>query len=89
MARTAASGAPRPPANRYEYERAGALVHLDAKKLGRFWQIGKRILGDGFQRNRRVGWQHAHVAVDDHSRLVVCSSTRARTPPAAPPSSST
>ena len=63
---------PRPPANRYEYERAGALVHLDAKKLGRFWRVGKRILNDGFHHNRRVGWQHAHVAVDDHSRLVVC-----------------
>jgi hypothetical protein len=71
--------APWPPANRYEYGRAGALVHLDAKQLGRFWQVGKRILGDGFQRNRQAGWQHAHVAVDDHSRLVVCSSTRART----------
>jgi transposase InsO family protein len=43
-------------------------VHLDAKKLGRFWQVGKRALGDGVQRNPRAGWQHAHVAVDDHSR---------------------
>jgi transposase InsO family protein len=64
--------APRPPANRYEYDQAGVLVHLDVKKLGRFWRIGKRILGDGFQHNRKAGWQHAHVAVDDHSRLVVC-----------------
>ena len=23
-------------------------------------------------RNRRAGWQHAHVAVDDHSRLAIC-----------------
>ena len=63
---------PRPPANRYEYASSGALVHLDAKKLGRFWQVGKRILNDGFHHNRGAGWQHAHVAVDDHSRLVVC-----------------
>jgi transposase len=63
-----AERAPRPPANRYEYAAPGELVHLDTKKLGRFWQIGKRVLGDGVQRNRRAGWQHAHVAVDDHSR---------------------
>ena len=58
---------PRPPANRYEYARPGELVHLDAKKLGRFWQIGKHVLG-GKRRNPNAGWQHAHVAVDDHSR---------------------
>jgi transposase InsO family protein len=63
---------PRPPANRYEYDQAGALIHLDTKKLGRFWRIGKRILNDGVQRNLKAGWQHAHVAIDDHSRVVVC-----------------
>jgi transposase InsO family protein len=63
---------PRPPANRYEYDQAGALVHLDAKKLGRFWRVGKRILNDGVKHNRSVGWQHAHVAIDDHSRVAVC-----------------
>jgi transposase InsO family protein len=64
---------PRPPANRYEYPTVGALVHLDTKKLGRFWQIGKRILGPAAgHRNARAGWQNAHVAVDDHSRLVIC-----------------
>lgn len=46
-------------------------MHLDTKRLGRFWQTGKRIIGDGVQRNRGAGWQHAHVAVDDHSRVVV------------------
>jgi transposase InsO family protein len=60
---------PRPPANRYEYDAPGELVHLDIKKLGRFWQVGKRVLDDGVQRNRRAGWQYAHVAIDDHSRL--------------------
>jgi len=63
-----AERAPRPPANRYEYQAAGALVHFDVKKLGRFWQVGKRALGDGRRRNRHAGWQHAHVAVDDYSR---------------------
>jgi transposase InsO family protein len=59
---------PRPPANRYEYAAMGELVHLDIKKLGRFWQVGKRVLDDGVQRSRHAGWTHAHVAVDDHSR---------------------
>ena len=59
---------PRPPANRYEYEAVGAMVHLDTKKLGRFWQPGKRVTGDGKRHNPNAGWHHVHVAVDDHSR---------------------
>ena len=42
------------------------------KKLGRFWELGKRVLGEQAgrpHRNRRIGWQHLHVAIDDHSRL--------------------
>ena len=54
---------------RYERERPGALLHVDIKKLGRFWQVGKRILHDGIGRSRHAGWQYLHVAVDDHSRL--------------------
>jgi transposase InsO family protein len=60
---------PRPDARRYEHAAPGDLVHLDIKKLGRFWQPGKRVLGDGVQRNRHAGWQYLHLAVDDHSRL--------------------
>ena len=60
---------PRPPVVRYERERPGELVHIDTKKLGRFWHVGKRILRDGVQRSPRAGWQHVHVAVDDHTRL--------------------
>jgi transposase InsO family protein len=60
---------PRPPANRYEYAVVGELVHLDIKKLGRFWQVGKHVLGDRpKRRSRTAGWTYAHVAVDDHSR---------------------
>lgn len=59
---------PRPPANRYEYPAVGELVHLDIKRLGRFWQVGKRVHNDGVQRSRHAGWSYAHVAVDDHSR---------------------
>ncbi|MEE8338394.1 MAG: helix-turn-helix domain-containing protein, partial [Dehalococcoidia bacterium] len=32
---------------RYERERPGELLHIDTKKLGRFWNVGKRILRDG------------------------------------------
>ncbi len=60
---------PRPPVVRYERERPGDLPHIDTKKLGRFWHVGKRILRDGVQRSPRAGWQHVHVAVDDHTRL--------------------
>jgi transposase InsO family protein len=62
---------PRPAAYRYEYEAPGELVHLDIKKLGRFWQVGKRILNDGKQRSDGAGWTYAHVAVDDHSRHAI------------------
>lgn len=54
---------------RYERERPGELLHVDTKKLGRFWQVGKRIHRHGAQRSRRAGWQHLHIAIDDHTRL--------------------
>lgn len=63
--------APKPAPDRYEYASAGAMIHLDAKRLGRFHQVGKRILKDGFKYNRGVGWQHVHVAIDDHSRYLI------------------
>lgn len=59
-------------ARRYERERPGELLHVDTKKLGRSWEPGKRVLGEQAgrpHRNRRLGWQHLHVAIDDHSRL--------------------
>ena len=34
--------------------------------------MGKAILHDGIQRSPRAGWQHLHVAVDDHTRLAYC-----------------
>jgi transposase InsO family protein len=57
---------------RYERERPGELLHVDTKKLGRFWEIGKRIRKDGVNRSRKAGWQHLHVAIDDRSRLAYC-----------------
>jgi transposase InsO family protein len=54
---------------RYERERPGELVHVDIKKLGRFWQVGKRIHQDGIKRSRQAGWSYLHIAIDDHTRL--------------------
>jgi transposase InsO family protein len=75
LARHGASRIPRPPRPeviRYERQRPGELLHVDTKRLGRFWQVGKAILADGVQRSPRAGWQHLHVAVDDHTRLAYC-----------------
>lgn len=59
----------RGPVVRYERSQAGELVHVDIKRLGRFWTVGKAILADGVNRSRRAGWQYLHLAIDDHSRL--------------------
>ena len=61
--------APRPPAVRYERARSGELLHLDTKKLGRFWHVGQRIRQDGIHGSPRAGWPPVQVASDDHSRL--------------------
>jgi transposase InsO family protein len=64
---------PRPPRSeviRYERERPGELVHIDAKKLGRIIQPGHRVTGDRSKRAKgRAGWQHLFVAIDDATRL--------------------
>jgi transposase InsO family protein len=62
---------PKPPANRYERQQPGELIHLDTKKLGRIGGVGHRITGErsGQSRTRGIGWEHLHVAIDDASRL--------------------
>ena len=60
---------PPEPANRYCRRHAGELVHLDIKQLGRLGQVGHRIHHDRSRRSRGVGWEYAHVAVDDATRL--------------------
>jgi transposase InsO family protein len=75
LARHGASRRPRverPEVIRYERERPGELLHIDTKRLGRFHQVGKAILHDGIQRSPRAGWQHLHIAIDDHTRLAYC-----------------
>lgn len=61
---------PLEPANRYECARAGELVHIDVKKLGRFSRPGHRMLGRGSGRfEEGAGYEYVHVCVDDFSRL--------------------
>ena len=60
---------PRPPIVRYERERPGELLHIDAKKLGRIGRVGHRAHGDRSVRVRGIGWEALHVAVDDASRV--------------------
>ena len=71
---------PEPP-NRYERGRAGELVHVDVKKLGRIQVPGHRVTGNRRQHARRTrignqgrklgtaGWEFVHVCVDDATRL--------------------
>jgi transposase InsO family protein len=62
---------PKEPRPRYERNAPGEIIHLDIKKLGKFSRTGHRITGDrrGQSSTRGVGWEFAHVAVDDHSRV--------------------
>ena len=63
--------AEQPPPRRYEWSRAGALLHVDVKRLARFREPGHRATGDRRElaRNRGVGYEYLHCVVDDHSRL--------------------
>jgi transposase InsO family protein len=65
---------------RYEKRRAGGLLHIDVKKLGRISikGAGHRVTGKpnsqsrarrGKQRRGTSGWEYVHVCVDDASRL--------------------
>jgi transposase InsO family protein len=59
------------PDNRYERGQPGELVHVDTKKLGRFYRPGHRVTGN--RSDRRIegtaGWEFLHVAIDDRTRL--------------------
>jgi len=60
---------PPEPVIRYQRDRPGELLHLDIKKLARFKRVGHRITGDRRGQSRGAGWEYAHVAIDDASRL--------------------
>jgi hypothetical protein len=69
------------PANRYERSRAGELIHVDVKKLGRIvGGAGKRVRGGAQHytgsytdaagtRRGKAGWEYVHIAIDDATRL--------------------
>lgn len=59
------------PVVRYEISEPGGLLHLDTKKLGRLGAgPGHRATGDRTSRNRGIGWEVLHVAIDAATRLV-------------------
>ena len=62
---------PAEPVRRYQRERPGELIHIDIKKLGKFNFAGHRVTGSraGQSRNRGIGWEFVHVAIDDASRV--------------------
>lgn len=62
---------PKLPRPRYERKTPGEIIHIDIKKLGKFSRTGHRITGErrGQSSTRGVGWEFAHVAIDDHSRV--------------------
>jgi transposase InsO family protein len=66
---------PQQPRPRYERAAPGEIIHIDIKKLGRFNRIGHRITGDrtGQSNSRGVGWEYAHIAIDDHSRVATAA----------------
>jgi len=63
---------PAEPIRRYARERAGELIHLDIKKLGRIGSVGHRITGRQsgvVNRHHGIGWEFVHVCIDDASRV--------------------
>ncbi len=59
---------------RYERDRPGELIHVDVKKLGRIppgggWRAWGRAATTAGKKQRRIGYDYVHSAVDDHSRL--------------------
>ena len=60
---------PKPTLVRYEREAPGELLHMDTKKLGRIVRPSHRVTGNRRDSVDGAGWEFAHVAIDDHSRV--------------------
>ena len=63
---------PAEPVRRYEREKAGELIHIDIKKLGRIGSVGHRITGRHpgvVNHHHGIGWEFVHVCIDDASRV--------------------
>jgi hypothetical protein len=77
---------PAEPVRRYEYADPGGLIHIAVKKPGRFDRIGHRITGDRKGQSSGVGWEFAHVGIDDAARTASRRSSQTRKPSAPRPS---
>jgi transposase InsO family protein len=64
-----ASLEPPRPLNRYERRQAGELLHLDTKRLARFYRPGHRVTGSRLGASDGAGWEFVHIAIDDFSRI--------------------
>ncbi len=82
------------PAQRYERERPGELIHIDVKKLGRIVDgAGHRVTGSRrhhthrtvapYTRRRASGWEFVHIAIDDATRLAYAEVLNDETGPTA------
>lgn len=60
---------PQPAPVRYERHAPGELLHMDTKKLGRIVRPSHRVTGNRKDSVDGAGWEFAHVAIDDHSRV--------------------
>ena len=60
---------PVPVPVRYERERAGELLHIDTKRLGRFDRVGHRITRQRSFGSKKQGFEFVFVAIDDFTRL--------------------
>lgn len=45
------------------------MLHMDTNKLGRIQRPGHRVTGNQRDSVDGIGWEFAHVAIDDHSRV--------------------
>ncbi len=74
LRRNGISRPPKPvkePVIRYEWPCPGDLLHVDIKSYARFRRPGHAVTGDRAKTGHHlpVGYDYAHVAVDDHTRL--------------------
>ena len=60
---------PQAVAERSEHAAPGDLLRLDIKKLGRIVRPSHRVTGNRRDSVDGAGWEHVHVAIDDHSRI--------------------
>ena len=61
---------PAEPVRRYQWAKPGDMIHVYTKQLARFERIRHRITGDWrVGSSRGAGYEKAHVAIEDATRL--------------------